>query len=101
MTKVALYVELIAKPGKSHAVADFLRGAQPLVDGEPGTIAWFAVQLDTDRFAIFDAFNDEAGRAAHLSGPVAAALMSKAEELFAAPPAIHQVQVLADKISGS
>jgi quinol monooxygenase YgiN len=98
MTKLALYVELIAKPGKSQAVADFLRSAQPLVASEPGTIAWFAIQLEADRFAIFDAFHDEAGRAAHLSGPVAAALMSKAAELFAVPPAIHQAQVLADRL---
>jgi quinol monooxygenase YgiN len=44
MTKFALYVPLQAKPGKEKEVADFLRSAVSLVNAEPGTIAWFAIQ---------------------------------------------------------
>jgi quinol monooxygenase YgiN len=98
MTKVSLFVELKAKLGKEEAVAQFLASAQSIVEAEPGTTAWFAVRFDTQTFAIFDAFEDEAGRDAHLNGEVAAALMAHADELLAVPPAIRKANVLADKL---
>jgi quinol monooxygenase YgiN len=97
---VGLWVPLEANPGKEDAVAEFLRSAQPLVEDEPGTTAWFAVRLGDSRFAIFDVFEDEAGREAHLNGKVAAALMAQAEDLFASPPEINQIDVLASKLPG-
>jgi quinol monooxygenase YgiN len=101
MTSVSLYVELKAKPGKEEEVAAFLAGAQGLLAAEPGTVAWFAVRFDRSTFAIFDAFNDEAGREAHLSGRVAAALKVHADELLAATPQIRKSEVLADKLPTS
>jgi quinol monooxygenase YgiN len=97
MTKFALYVPLQAKPGKEKEVADFLRSAALLVNAEPGTISWFAIQEGPSRFAIFD---DEAGREAHLNGKVAAALMEKAKagDLFDKTPEIHKLEILADKL---
>jgi len=100
MTSVALYVELKAKPGREEDVATFLAKARDLVVAETGTVAWFAVRFDKATFAIFDAFNDEAGRTAHLNGAVAAALMANAGELLASPPDIRQPSVLADKLPG-
>ena len=99
MAKYALYVPLEAKPGKEKDVSEFLRSALPLVNAEPGTISWFAIQEGPSRFAIFDTFDDEAGRDAHLDGKVAAALMEKvkASELFAKAPEIHRITILADK----
>jgi quinol monooxygenase YgiN len=101
MSKVALYVPLEAKPGKEKEVADFLKSALPLVNGEPDTVTWFAIQEGPSRFAIFDTFNDETGRTAHLNGKVAAALMAKAGELLAQPPAIHKIDIVADKLPKS
>ena len=101
MTKVALLVELKAKPGQEEKLATFLTGAQPLAAAEPGTVVWFAVRLDAQTFAIFDAFNGEAGRQAHLSGPIATALMAHAAELLASPPQIRKADVLADKLASS
>jgi quinol monooxygenase YgiN len=98
MVKLALYVPLEAKPGKEEDVAAFLRAALPLVNEETGTIAWFAVRLGKSSFAIFDAFADESGRDAHLTGKVAAALMARADELFATPPQINKLDVLASKL---
>jgi quinol monooxygenase YgiN len=100
MSKVALYVSLTAKPGKEREVADFLRSAAPLVNAEAGTISWFATQEGLSSFAIFDTFDDEAGRDAHLAGRVAAALMEKAKggDLFAKMPEIHKLEILADKL---
>jgi quinol monooxygenase YgiN len=98
VTTCALYVELKAKPGKEEEVAAFLASAQSLVTAEPETVAWFAVRFDKQTFAIFDAFNTEAGRQAHLNGQVAAALLAKAGELLAEPPQIRSPSVLADKL---
>jgi quinol monooxygenase YgiN len=95
---VALYVRLEAKPGKESAVADFLRSALPLVNEEPATTVWFAIQMGPSTFGIFDAFPDDAGRQAHLSGKVAAALMENAPELLSEAPRIEQIEVLAAKL---
>jgi quinol monooxygenase YgiN len=98
MVKVALFVRLEAKPGKEQDVADFLRGGLAIVQEEPATVAWFALQMGPSTFGIFDAFPDEAGRQAHLSGKVAAALMAKAPDLLAEPPSIEKVDLLAVKL---
>ncbi|MEP6925493.1 MAG: antibiotic biosynthesis monooxygenase, partial [Pyrinomonadaceae bacterium] len=95
MVKVALYVRLEAKPGKEADVEAFLKSGLAIVEGEPATIAWFAIKMSESTFGIFDAFPDEAGREAHLAGQVAAALMAKAPELLAEPPSIEKVEVLA------
>jgi quinol monooxygenase YgiN len=98
MVKVALFVRLEAKPGKGADVEKFLRGGLSVVEEEPATIAWFAIRLGPSTFGIFDAFPDESGRQAHLSGQVAAALMEKASDLFAQPPSIEKVDILAAKL---
>ncbi len=97
MVKLALLARVEAKPGKEEEVAAFLRSALPLAEGEPGTISWFAFRIGASTFGIFDTFNDEAGRQAHLSEKIAAALMAKAPELFAEPPVIEQLDLLAAK----
>ena len=94
---VGLWVTLEAKPGKETEVADFLRGGQAIVEGEPGTVTWYAVQLGATTFGIFDTFADDSGRQAHLSGEGAAALGQIAPELRASPPDIRPVDVLAVK----
>ena len=76
MVTVALFVRLEAKPGKEMEVAQFLNAGLAIVQQEPGTTAWFAVQTGPSSFAIFDAFPDELGRQAHLTGRLAAELMA-------------------------
>jgi len=100
MPKFALYVPLKANPGKESDVADFLTSALPLVQDEPGTLTWYAIQEGPGTYAIFDTFDTfdtEEDRQAHLDGKVAGALMDKAEELFAEPPQIHKLTLLAAK----
>jgi len=96
----ALLVTMDAKPGKEAEVAEFLKGALPLVEAEPDTVAWFGIQLGRSTFGIFDAFPDDSGRQAHLAGKVAAALMEQAPELFSSAPTITEVDVLASKLPG-
>ncbi len=100
LTKLALYVELKAKPERAGELAEFLASTQPLAQAETETVAWFAIRFDQTTFGIFDAFNDEAGRQAHLAGRIAEALMSRAGELLAAMPEIRQPSVIADKLPG-
>ena len=83
MVTVALYVRLEAKPGKEAEVEAFLKGGLAIVQGEPATTAWFALRLGPSTF-----------------GRVAAALMQKAGDLLAKPPAIEKVDVLAAKLPG-
>jgi quinol monooxygenase YgiN len=99
MVKVALFVKLEAKAGKEADVENFLRGGLAIVQQEPATTAWFAIRMGPSTFGIFDAFPDDAGRQAHLTGRVAAALMAKASELLAKPPSIEKVDVLAAKLA--
>jgi quinol monooxygenase YgiN len=100
MTKVSLFVELKAKPGKEEAVAQFLASALPLVDAEPATVTWYAIRFDARTFGIFDSFPDEAGRQAHLQGRVAEALMARVPELLDSAPVIRTADILAEKLSG-
>jgi len=99
MVRFALFARLQAKPGKEEEVATFLKGALPLAQAESRTTVWFALRFSKSEFGIFDAFPDEAGRTAHLEGPIAKALMAKAGELLAKPPSIEQVDVAAAKLT--
>jgi quinol monooxygenase YgiN len=98
MVTVGLWVRLEARPGKEADVEQLLRSGLTLVVDEPATTAWFGVRLGPSTFGIFDAFPDEAGRNAHLTGRVAEALGQKVAELLANPPTIERVDVLAAKL---
>ena len=99
MVRVGLLVRLHAKPGKEAEVASFLESGLALANQEAATVVWYALRLGPSTFGIFDAFADESGRQAHLTGPIAATLMAKAADLLAEPPTIEQVDVLAAKIT--
>ncbi len=98
MVNVGLMVRLEAKPGKEIDVESFLRDQLTFAQGEPETTAWFAMRLGPQTFAIFDAFPNESGREAHLSGQIAEELKSIAPSLLAKPPTIEKIDVLAAKI---
>ncbi len=98
MVTKALLVRLEIKPGKDEEAEQFLQSALPLVRQESATTAWFGIRFGRSEYGIFDAFPDEAGREAHLSGAVAKALMEKSDELFTEPPRIQKIDVLANKL---
>ena len=98
MLSVSLFVRLEAKPGKADDVAAFLAQGLEMANQEATTPLWFALRLGPTTFAIFDAFNDEAGRQAHLTGPIPAALMANAPNLLASPPSIERADVLGAKL---
>ncbi len=96
---VALVVKLVSKPETSAELGEFLTGALDLANDEAGTPVWFALRSDETTFWIVDAFPGDGERQAHLSGPIAAALMENAERLLAQPPEISPSDVLAAKVS--
>jgi quinol monooxygenase YgiN len=95
MEAIGLLVALEARPGKEAEAEAFLKTAQPLALNENGTLKWYAIKLGPGKFGIFDTFANEGGRNAHLSGEIAKALGARANELFATPPKIEKVEILA------
>jgi len=94
MIKYALFARFEAKPGKEADVAAFLEVGLNLANQEAATPIWFALKLSDSTFGVFDAFESEAGRQAHLQGPIAQALMAKSDELFVKAPSIERIEVL-------
>lgn len=97
MVKKALFVRLEAKYGKEAEVEQFLDNGLGLVNEEPLTVDWYALKFSESSFGIFDTFEHDQGVEAHLNGKVAEALMAKADELFAEPPKIEKIEILAAK----
>ena len=97
MVKKALFAKLKAKPGKEAELEAFLNGGLELAQEEELTVDWFALKFDDSTFGIFDTFDGEEGRDAHLNGKIAEALMAKADELLAESPKIEKVDLLAVK----
>ena len=98
MIKHALFVRLEAKPGKEKEVTQFLQAGLGLAQQEATTPVWFALQLSPSTFGVFD--TDEAGRQAHLNGPIAQALGANASKLLAQAPSIERIDVLGAKVPG-
>lgn len=97
METVSLLVKLEAKPGKEQTVAAFIKDALSLAQQEEQTIRWYALQIGPSTFGIFDTFETEEGRDAHLSGEIANALMANAPDLLSKAPEIEKVGILAYK----
>jgi quinol monooxygenase YgiN len=95
--KYGLLALLEAQPGKEAELAGFLVQGRELALAEAETVTWYAFRIDEHRFGIFDTFESDAGRQAHLSGRIAAALGEVAETLLAKAPDIQPVDVLAVK----
>ena len=97
--KVGLLVRIEAKPEYADEVEAMLRGAQELAEREQGTVTWFAFRENATTFGVFDTFEAEQGRQAHLAGRIAAALGEAAQTKLSAPPVIAPVDLLGAKIS--
>ena len=95
MEAIGLLVVLEARAGKEADAEAFLKSAQPLALNEKGTVKWYAFKMGPRKFGIFDTFANEAGRNAHLSGDIAKSLGARASELFAVPPQVEKVEVIA------
>ena len=97
MVKFALYGSLKAKPGKEAEVEAFLKQGAEMAKEEKGTVTWYALKEGEGHYGIFDTFEDEGAREAHLTGEIAKALMAHADDLFSEPPQIRKIAILAEK----
>jgi hypothetical protein len=95
MESIGLLVRLEARAGKEADAEAFLKASQQLALHEAGTLKWYAIKLGPGKFGIFDTFANETGRNAHLSGDIARELGVRASELFAVPPQVEKVEILA------
>ena len=97
MAKLALYVPLKAKAGKEKDVEAFLKQGAQMAGTEKETLSWYGLDEGGGRYSVFDTFDDEAGREAHLNGAIAKALMANWSALFEGELQINKIEILAEK----
>lgn len=97
MKKLGLLATLKAKSGKETEVEEFIKGAVELARKEDKTLTWYSFKIDNNTFGIFDTFENEEGRDAHLNGDIAKALMENAEKLLSEDPKIQKIAILSSK----
>jgi quinol monooxygenase YgiN len=88
---------LEAKPGKGDDLAAFLQAGRALAVAEEGTVTWYAFKISDTTYGIFDTFETEQARQAHIDGEIPRALGQVGPELLAADPDIRTVDILAVK----
>jgi quinol monooxygenase YgiN len=97
MAKQAIWVMLKAKPGKEADVEAFLKQGASMSNAEPQTVTWYGVKIAPGMYGVFDTFDNEAGRDAHMNGEIAKALMANATTLFSNEIKIETMEILAKK----
>lgn len=98
MPTLGFLVSFEARPGKEDELAAFLTEALAMVEAEPGTFTWNSFRTGPTTFGIFDTFNSEDDREVHLHGEVRKALEARGADLFAVPPTITPVDIIATKL---
>jgi quinol monooxygenase YgiN len=94
---LGLLALLDAKPGKGPELGAFLDRSRAIAAAEPGTVTWYAFKISDTSFGIFDTFDTDDARRAHLSGDIPKALAQVSGDLLAQDPDIRIVDVLAVK----
>jgi len=95
MVKFGLLATLEAKPGKGEELAAFLKQGRALAAAEEGTVTWYAFKLSDTTYGVFDSFETEDARQAHLEGEIPRAIGQVAGELLATDPDIRPVDIVA------
>lgn len=95
MVTFGLLATLEAKPGKGDELAAFLKQGRALAAAEEGTVTWYAFKLSDTTYGVFDSFETEDARQAHLEGEIPRAIGQVAGELLATDPDIRPVDVVA------
>lgn len=97
MKKLGLLLTLKAKDGKENELESFIKGAIDLAQQENKTLTWYSFKINNNTFGIFDTFENEEGRKAHLNGEIAKALMDNASKLLSEDPKIQKIDILSSK----
>jgi quinol monooxygenase YgiN len=94
---VGVLALLEAKPDKGADLAAFLESGRAIAAAEQGTVTWYAFKLSDSTYGIFDTFEIEDAREAHLAGEIPRALAEVGPDLLATDPEIQMAEVLAVK----
>jgi quinol monooxygenase YgiN len=95
--KLGLLALLEAKPGKGDDLASFLESGRALAVAEEGTVTWYAFKIGETSYGIFDTFETEDARQAHIDGEIPKALAEVGADLLAKEPEIRPIELLAVK----
>lgn len=95
--RLGLLALLEAKPGKGDDLAAFLQAGRALAVAEEGTVTWYAFKISDTSYGIFDTFDTDEARDAHLGGQIPQALGQVAPDLLASDPDIRTVDIIAVK----
>jgi quinol monooxygenase YgiN len=95
--RLGILALLEAKPGKGDDLAAFLEAGRELAVAEHGTVTWYAFKITDTGYGIFDTFETDDARNAHLGGQIPQALGQIAPDLLAADPDIRTVDIIAVK----
>lgn len=95
--KLGIIALLEAKPGRGEELGAFLQSGRALAVAEKDTVTWYAFKISETEYGIFDSFETEDGRHAHLSGEIPTALGQVASDLLAKDPDIRMVDIVAVK----
>jgi hypothetical protein len=95
--KLGLLALLESKPGRGEDLGAFLKAGQALAAAEGGTVTWYAFKISDTSYGIFDTFETDAARQAHLGGEIPTALGQVASDLLAKVPDIRPVDIVAVK----
>jgi len=95
--RLGILALLETKPGKGSELASFLEGGRALAVAEEGTVTWYAFKIGDTTYGIFDTFEIEDARQAHLNGEIPKALAEVAPDLLAQDPDIRPIEIVAVK----
>jgi quinol monooxygenase YgiN len=95
--QLGLLAVLESKPGRGEDLRKFLEAGQALAAAEDGTVTWYAFKISDTSYGIFDTFETEEARQAHLGGEIPTALGQVAPDLLAKDPDIRTVDIVAVK----
>jgi quinol monooxygenase YgiN len=93
--RVGLLARLEAQPGKAAELAALLESARAIAQAEEGTVTWYAFRIDNNTFGIFDTFETEDARQAHINGEIPKALAKVGPGLLASDPDISPIEIVA------
>jgi hypothetical protein len=95
--QLGLLALLEAKPGKGVELGAFLESGRAIAASEHGTVTWYAFKISDTSYGIFDTFETDEARQAHLNGDIPKALAQVGKDLLAKDPDIRTVDVIAVK----
>jgi quinol monooxygenase YgiN len=95
--EIGILALLEAKPGKGPDLRELLKSGRELAAAEDGTVTWYAFKVNDTTYGIFDTFDSEDSRIAHINGEIPKALAQVGGDLLAKEPDIQTIDIVAVK----